>query len=138
MRRRNPEVSTHGMGWKSTGHKRTSAVQNKQGASTTYVQPSPNWLLGQRYAQKSIVTGVFGLFILGIILGPAAIRQARKAESFNVVAVFGKTLGIIDTIMGIAITLFITYKLFAPEPVRTWVEALPNLLLGLLPGTASL
>lgn len=103
-----------------------------------YVQPSPNWLLGQRYAQKSIVTGVFGFFILGIILGPAAIRQARKAESFNVVAVFGKTLGIIDTLMGVAITLFITYKLFAPEPVRNWVEALPALLLGLLPGTASL
>jgi uncharacterized YccA/Bax inhibitor family protein len=87
-------------------------------ANAVYVQPSPNWLLGQRYAQKAIVTGLFGIFILGIFLGPAAIRHARKAESFNVPAVFGKTLGTIGTLIGV----IVAYKMFAPDYVITWVE----------------
>ena len=91
-------------------------------ANAVYVQPSPNWLLGQRYAQKAIVTGLFGIFILGIFLGPAAIRHARKAESFNVPAVFGKTLGTIGTLIGVSVCVIVAYKLFAPDYVVTWVE----------------
>lgn len=91
-------------------------------ANAVYVQPSPNWLLGQRYAQKAIVTGFFGLFFLGIFLGPAAIRHARKAESFNVPAVFGKTLGTIGTLIGVTVCMIVAYKLFAPDYIIAWVE----------------
>lgn len=91
-------------------------------ATAVYVQPSPNWLLGQRYAQKAIVTGLFGLVFLGIFLGPAAIRQARKAESFNVPAVFGKTLGTIGTLIGVSVCLMVSYNLFAPDYIIDWVD----------------
>ncbi len=54
----------------------------------------------------SLVFGIIGLFIFGIILGPLAIMQANKAERFGARATAGKVLGIICTIVGIVGIIF--------------------------------
>jgi hypothetical protein len=37
--------------------------------------------------------------------------------------VFGKTLGIIGTLVGVSVCLIVSYKLFAPEYIVHWIEA---------------
>ncbi|MEG9249619.1 hypothetical protein V6S67_16145 [Arthrobacter sp. Soc17.1.1.1] len=54
----------------------------------------------------SLVLGIIGLFILGIILGPLAIMQANKAERLGARATAGKVLGIICTVFGIIGLIF--------------------------------
>lgn len=49
----------------------------------------------------SLVLGIFGLFFLGLILGPLAIIQANKAERLGERATAGKVLGYICTVFGI-------------------------------------
>lgn len=49
----------------------------------------------------SLVLGIIGLFIFGIILGPLAIMQANKAERLGARATAGKVLGMVCTIFGI-------------------------------------
>jgi uncharacterized Tic20 family protein len=55
---------------------------------------------GQKHAQMSLVFGIIGLFVLGIVLGPLAIVQAGKAEKLGQQATAGKVLGWISTILG--------------------------------------
>ncbi len=62
---------------------------------------SPLGLEGTKAAQASLVFGIVGLFVLGIVFGPLAILQARKAERLNTQATAGKVLGWISTIWGI-------------------------------------
>lgn len=102
-------------------------------ANAMYIQPSPSWMAGQQYAHRSIVLGVFSLFFMGVFLGPAAVRQANKAESLNVVAVFGRTFGRVGTGLGVLALVIYSYKLFAPEPVREWMSGLPTFLGFFLP-----
>lgn len=67
-------------------------------------------LQGEKYAQTSLIFGIVGLFLLGIVFGPLAIVNANKAEKLHVAATGGKVLGWIDTILsvlGIVIFLFI-------------------------------
>lgn len=52
---------------------------------------------GESRAKTSLILGVIGLFVFGIVLGPIAIAQASKAESLGASATGGKVLGWIDT-----------------------------------------
>lgn len=54
---------------------------------------------GGRHAQIALICGIVGFFFLGIVFGPIAIIQARKAERVGVPATVGKFLGWIDTIL---------------------------------------
>jgi hypothetical protein len=53
---------------------------------------------GQKYAQRSVLLGALGLFFMGIILGPLAIVNAKKAENLQVPATAGKVLGWLSTV----------------------------------------
>lgn len=65
------------------------------------MQRSAEWMQGSKHAQTSLILGIIGLFVVGIVLGPLAISQAKKAERLNTAATAGKVLGWIDTIFGI-------------------------------------
>ena len=56
---------------------------------------------GEKHKRNSIILGVIGLFLLGIVLGPLAIWQASKAQALGVPATAGKVLGWIDLVFGI-------------------------------------
>ncbi|GAA4038910.1 hypothetical protein GCM10023063_25220 [Arthrobacter methylotrophus] len=56
---------------------------------------------GTKFKEKSTIFGVIGFFFLGIVFGPLAISNAKKAEALHHSATFGKVLGWIDTIAGI-------------------------------------
>lgn len=59
---------------------------------------------GEKAAQLSLILGIVGLFVAGIILGPLAIWQAKKAERLGVPATAGKVLGWINVVLyGLAI-----------------------------------
>ncbi len=61
-------------------------------------------LEGEKAAQLSLIFGLVGLFVAGIILGPLAIWQANKAEKLGVPATAGKVLGWITTVLyGLAV-----------------------------------
>ncbi len=62
---------------------------------------APLGLEGAKAAQTSLVFGIVGLFALGIVFGPLAILQARKAERLNTNATAGKVLGWISAIWGV-------------------------------------
>lgn len=65
-------------------------------------------LRGEKHAQTSLILGIVGLFVLGIVLGPLALVQAKKAEEMHVAATAGKVLGWVDTICGaLGIIVFI-------------------------------
>lgn len=69
-----------------------------------FYQPSYERLEGEKAAQLSLIFGLVGFFVAGIVFGPLAIWQARKAEGFGVPATAGKILGWITTILyGLAI-----------------------------------
>ncbi|MCU1574922.1 MAG: hypothetical protein JWO93_3004 [Micrococcaceae bacterium] len=59
----------------------------------------------------SLVLGIIGLFLLGIVLGPIAIMQANKAERLGERATAGKVLGWICTIFGIIGVIFTVIRL---------------------------
>jgi len=61
--------------------------------------PSARTMEGERAAQLSVTLGIVGFFVAGLILGPLAIWQAKKAENLGVPATAGKVLGWILTII---------------------------------------
>lgn len=61
---------------------------------------------GESKAKLSLILGIVGLFVFGIILGPIAIIQAGKAEALGVSATAGKVLGWVDTIGGVLGLIF--------------------------------
>ena len=67
--------------------------------------PSAQTLEGERAAQLSLVLGIVGFFVAGLVLGPLAIWQARKAEGLGVPATAGKVLGWILTVLWGGLTL---------------------------------
>lgn len=64
---------------------------------------------GQNHKRNSVILGVIGLFLFGIILGPLALWQASKAEALGVKATAGKVLGWIDLIFGV-LGLFMVFS----------------------------
>ncbi|WP_457949855.1 hypothetical protein ACTAQI_04645 [Pseudarthrobacter sp. alpha12b] len=56
---------------------------------------------GSKFKEKATIFGVIGFFFLGIVFGPLAISNARKAEALHHSATLGKILGWIDTIAGV-------------------------------------
>ena len=56
---------------------------------------------GSKFKEKSVIFGVIGFFFLGIVFGPLAISNAKKAEALHHSATVGKVLGWIDTIAGV-------------------------------------
>jgi len=65
---------------------------------------------GSKFKEKSIIFGVIGLVFLGIVFGPLAISNARKAEALHHSATLGKVLGwfaTISSVLGIVLVLFI-------------------------------
>lgn len=71
----------------------------QQGMYQGGYQSSYQSIEGEKAAQLSLILGIVGLFFAGIILGPMAIWQARKAENLGVPATAGKVLGWITTIL---------------------------------------
>jgi uncharacterized Tic20 family protein len=78
-------------------------------SSVNYGEPTPGYsnaapsearIQGEKHAQNSLVFGIVGLFVLGVVLGPLALVQAKKAEELHVSATAGKVLGWVDTICG--------------------------------------
>lgn len=58
------------------------------------------WHEGAQHAQSALVLGILGLFVLGLIFGPMATRQASKAERLGHPAGAGRTLGTVATVFG--------------------------------------
>lgn len=56
---------------------------------------------GAKKAKLSLILGIVGLFVFGIVLGPIAIVQANRAESLGAKATGGKVLGWIDLLFGL-------------------------------------
>lgn len=71
-------------------------------------QPAYQTMEGEKAAQLSLIFGLVGFFVAGIILGPLAIWQARKAERLGVPATAGKILGwIVTAFHAIAVLFFV-------------------------------
>jgi uncharacterized Tic20 family protein len=62
---------------------------------------------GAKAAQLSLIFGIVGLFALGLVFGPLALIQARKAERHNTPATAGKVLGWISTIWGLLVIVLL-------------------------------
>ncbi|TDK24097.1 hypothetical protein E2F48_15075 [Arthrobacter crusticola] len=65
----------------------------------------------EKARNTALFSGVFGLFIAGIIAGPIAIFQARKAERLGRSARAGKILGWISTILGVVQLIVLIFRL---------------------------
>lgn len=80
----------------------------QQGYGNNFGPPSSEE--GAKHAQLALLFGVLGLFFVGIVFGPLAIVQAKKAERLGISATAGKVLGWISLIWSIlAIVLFIAF-----------------------------
>lgn len=80
------------------------------------------WFMeGMRHARLATVFGLLSIFSLGILFGPLAIVQAKKAEAFGVPASEGKVLG------WVGIGLFILWVVFAIMYVALIVTLIGNL-----------
>lgn len=66
-----------------------------------YVQQnnSAAFMQGTKYKEKALIFGILGFFFLGIVFGPLAIINARKAEAMNHSATIGKVLGWVDLVV---------------------------------------
>lgn len=80
-----PQQSGHGYG----GPQYPSPYDGGQQGNDQHYQT----LAGERHAKISLICGVIGILIFGLILGPIAIWQARKAEALGVHANPGKVTG---------------------------------------------
>ncbi|MFF0990623.1 hypothetical protein [Kocuria nitroreducens] len=72
-----------------------------QGGYQTGPGFGPGSAQGESHKRNSVIMGVIGLFLLGIVLGPLALWQASKAEALGVKATAGKVLGWIDLVFGV-------------------------------------
>lgn len=71
---------------------------------------SAEFMRGTKFKEKSLIFGIIGFFFLGIVFGPLAIVNAKRAEELHHSATFGKVLGWIDAIfgaIGILVLLFV-------------------------------
>lgn len=65
---------------------------------------------GARHARNAIIFGFVGVLVgVGIIFGPLALWQAKKAESYGHPTIFGSVMGWIATISGAFWLLFFLF-----------------------------
>jgi uncharacterized Tic20 family protein len=62
---------------------------------------------GEKAARISLILGIVGLFVLGIVLGPLAIMQSKKAERLGHKATAGMILGWVATILSVVGIIFL-------------------------------
>lgn len=74
-----------------------------------YFTKSPQQVDADKASQWSLVFGIIGLFVLGIVFGPLALVQANKAEKLGAAATAGKVLGWIATIIGVLGLIWIIF-----------------------------
>jgi uncharacterized Tic20 family protein len=65
---------------------------------------------GARHARNAIIFGFVGVLVgLGLIFGPLALWQAKKAERYGSPTVFGSVLGWIATVAGALVLLYAVF-----------------------------
>jgi hypothetical protein len=65
---------------------------------------------GARHARNSIIFGFVGVLVgLGLIFGPLALWQAKKAERYGSPTIFGSVLGWIATVAGVGTLLYVIF-----------------------------
>ncbi|MFE4196795.1 hypothetical protein ACFRJ9_13075 [Paenarthrobacter sp. NPDC056912] len=69
------------------------------------VGPEEDLILGRQFRKNSIVFGIIGLFIFGVVFGAMAFLTARKAEAYGVQATAGKVLGIVGFVLGAILSI---------------------------------
>lgn len=84
-----------------------------QQGQPVYFTKSPQQVDADKASQLSLVFGIIGLFILGILFGPLALVQANKAEKLGAAATAGKVLGWISTIFGVLGLIWIIFVVVA-------------------------
>jgi hypothetical protein len=94
------------------------------GGAQPYPSPSSNeqaltfgqfrWYMeGVQHARNAVLFGVLGILTLGIVFGPLALSQCRKAEAYGIDARTGRVLGWIA--IGwfcLGVLFFIAYVIF--------------------------
>ncbi|MBJ2120151.1 DUF4190 domain-containing protein [Arthrobacter sp. MSA 4-2] len=76
-------------------------------AVTNPAQPNE----GEKAARTSLILGIIGLFVLGIVLGPLAIMQAKKAERLGSKATAGMVLGWIAAVLSVIWIIFYSTRM---------------------------
>jgi uncharacterized membrane protein YidH (DUF202 family) len=66
---------------------------------------------GEKAARTSLILGIIGLFVLGIVLGPLAIMQAKKAERLGSKATAGMVLGWIAAVLSVIAIIFYSTRM---------------------------
>ena len=70
-------------------------------------------LEGANFKSSATTYAIIGIFVLGIVFGPLAIRNANRAEAHGVPATFGKVTGWIVTVLsGITILFWAAILIF--------------------------
>lgn len=96
----NPYATQQG-GYQQDGYQQDGYQQGGyQQGQPVYFTKSPQQVDADKASQLSLVFGIIGLFILGILFGPLALVQANKAEKLGAAATAGKVLGWIATVIG--------------------------------------
>ncbi len=111
-----PQAGYDWGGYQQGGYQQSGYQQGGYAGQPTYVSNSPQQVEADKSAQLSLVFGIIGLFILGIVFGPLALVQANKAERMGAAATAGKVLGWIATIIGVLgliFGIFITLVFFS-------------------------
>lgn len=108
-----PQGEPHQQPYQQPGqpYQQQGAYQAPQPGYAPYGQAGPGYANpeAQQASQTSLVLGIIGLFVLGIILGPLAIMKANEAQRGGVDATAGKIVGWIATILhalGVVILVF--------------------------------
>jgi hypothetical protein len=83
------------------------------------------YLEGMRHARLATVFGLLGIFSLGVVFGPLAIGEAKKAEAYGVPAQEGRVMGWIGIGLFIAgFLFFMAYIVF----ILSFISQLPGLM----------
>lgn len=99
-----PQNSGQNYGSYSTPSEQPYAQNYNQPYGQVTVNPE-----GQKHAQNAMIFGILSIVIagLGVVFGPLALSQVRKAESYGAEATVGKVTGWIGLVLGILSLLFI-------------------------------
>ncbi len=102
-----------------------------QSDQTPVTQGQLRWYLeGMRHARLAAVFGVLGIVSLGVVFGPLALMQSKKAEAYGVPAQDGRILGWVGIGLFIAWCLFfIAYFIL----IVSFITQLPHIMRSPLP-----